>query len=825
VHPVIVDAGMSYGLSIKQDSNNPAYYQIYVLFYPRFVLWNPYNVTLNASSYAVQMGLSTELQPRVWNNGVEKSRHLISGNMVPQQNAYEWFSDGSSPYRFVGNNSSNPPGAPTFYIPSTSFEPGESLLFTADAGSAPDKAIIWTASGSLGQYPLSCSVPGNQILQNCFALPTNRYVRVEANENVNNYKFSIEFNIWGTNPTKNKFSRLWKINNSNVSNRPIDISSNATPLQHINLMENGWGGSEFPGSYSLASKQIELVQLNQSGQRQPFPWRKYGERVQWFVDTLENAAPAIAAGSSGNVAIPFLNHNMFSGANLRANWHVRGPAEIALRLQISGTGSNYGRYVHGLFIDDLLGWDWNNYLPTSASNGKNRVSPFGNPTVFGDMTYPLFDLPQSGLPLLSLGALQHVPVSNFYWHPSYAIGNGQADMRVARNRTVNFVSTNQWMNLGFPKNPSTRADAWQRNRQTVGSVNNDDQSFLYDLSYEANYALWDRYFLSTIPASYAAGTTIPNTRMSPLGTDSSTITALKDGNQAASRLMLKGAFNINSTSEAAWAAWLGSMRENPAMQVFLNDGSSTQANNAFSRLLWPHNEEYQQNDESKQSTWSGYRKLTDLEIQQLAKQIVVEVKRRGPFISLTDFVNRRLVDPPSGSGSETVLSATGLKGTLQAAIDRTDINQTLKNRFPIAKLEYDAQTVSNMQKKHGSAYPDLRWTALSGIKPDHNHFPDSKLTGAPGYLTQADLLQKLGSSISARSDTFVIRTYGESRDASGSILAQAWAECVVQRTPEPIKPDPSTNNLDPEPPTNPGDPDFGRRFQIVSFRWLTSNEI
>jgi len=823
VHPVIVDAGMSYGLSIKQDSNNPTYYQIYVLFYPRFILWNPYNVTLNASSYAVQIGLSTELQPKVWNDGTTKKLYRITGQEAPQQNAYEWFSDPASPYRFVGNTSSNPPGAPTFYIPSTSFEPGESLLFTADAGSAPDRAVIWTASGSLGQYPLSCSVPGNRILQNCFALPTNRYVKVEANENVNNYRFSIDLGIWGNQQTKNLFSRLWKTNNSNASDRPIDISSNAMPLQLVNMTENGYTASDIPGSYNVPSKQIELLQLNQPGSRQPFPWRKHGQRVQWFVDTPANKDPITAATSTGLAAIPFLDHNMFSGANLRADWNVRCPAEFALRIQGAGGSSNYARYVHGPFIDDLLGWDWSVYPPASASNGKNRVSPFGNPTDFGDMIYPVFDLPQSGLPLLSLGALQHVPVSNFYWHPSYAIGNGQADMRVARNRTVNFISSNQWLDLGF----SRPVDAWLLNRQNLN-----DQSFLYDLSYEANFALWDRYFLSTIPSSYAAGTTIPNSRMSPLGTASSTITALKDGNQAASRLMLKGAFNINSTSEAAWTAWLGSMRENPAMQVFLNDGSSTQANNAFSRLLWPHKEEYQQDDESKQSTWSGYRKLTDPEIKQLAKQIVAEVKRRGPFISLADFVNRRLTDPPSNSGSETDLSATGLKGTLQAAIDRTDINKKLKERFPIAKVEYVPQA-NHKQKAYGNTYPDLRWAAMSGtvgavnlgIKPDHNHLPGSKLTGAPGYLTQADLLQKLGSSISARSDTFVIRAYGESRDASGAILAQAWAECVVQRTPEPIKPDQNTNNLDPEPPTNPGDPDFGRRFQIVSFRWLTSNEI
>ena len=50
--------------------------------------------------------------------------------------------------------------------------------------------------------------------------------------------------------------------------------------------------------------------------------------------------------------------------------------------------------------------------------------------------------------------------------------------------------------------------------------------------------------------------------------------------------------------------------------------------------------------------------LTDAEIDKLADNIVIEVRRRGPFMSIADFVNRRLTN-----------QATGLKGPLQAAID------------------------------------------------------------------------------------------------------------------------------------------------------------
>ena len=51
--------------------------------------------------------------------------------------------------------------------------------------------------------------------------------------------------------------------------------------------------------------------------------------------------------------------------------------------------------------------------------------------------------------------------------------------------------------------------------------------------------------------------------------------------------------------------------------------------------------------------------LTRDELEALASGIVREVKRRGPFLSLAEFVNRRL-------GQESDLT---LKGAVQAAID------------------------------------------------------------------------------------------------------------------------------------------------------------
>jgi hypothetical protein len=98
--------------------------------------------------------------------------------------------------------------------------------------------------------------------------------------------------------------------------------------------------------------------------------------------------------------------------------------------------------------------------------------------------------------------------------------------------------------------------------------------------------------------------------------------------------------------------------------------------------------------------------------------------------------------------------------------------------------------------------------------------PGSKAWGAPVFLTQADVLQAIGSSLSARSDTFVIRAYGDAV-VNGKVRARAWCEAVVQRLPDPIRADDSGIN----PDVKSEYPDFGRRFKIVSFRWLTPDEV
>jgi len=77
-----------------------------------------------------------------------------------------------------------------------------------------------------------------------------------------------------------------------------------------------------------------------------------------------------------------------------------------------------------------------------------------------------------------------------------------------------------------------------------------------------------------------------------------------------------------------------------------------------------------------------------------------------------------------------------------------------------------------------------------------------------------------------RADTFVIRVCGESLDSSGRLLARAFAEAVVQRVADYVNPvDAPTLNVYDAATANAMNKSFGRRIKLVSFRWLSPQEV
>ena len=86
-------------------------------------------------------------------------------------------------------------------------------------------------------------------------------------------------------------------------------------------------------------------------------------------------------------------------------------------------------------------------------------------------------------------------------------------------------------------------------------------------------------------------------------------------------------------------------------------------------------------------------------------------------------------------------------------------------------------------------------------------------------MIQSDLLNRLAPSITVRGDTFKIRTYGGV--TVGTQPVKAWCEAVVQRGHDFVDAsDASTDSA-----LNDTNQAFGRRFNIVSLRWLTEAEL
>ena len=349
---------------------------------------------------------------------------------------------------------------------------------------------------------------------------------------------------------------------------------------------------------------------------------------------------------------------------------------------------------------------------------------------------------------------------------------------------------------------------------------------LLDHSVLANHALYDGFYFSTFATDggtpgdafdgFMAGTrTLAAQTFQPylpFGTTAKdAATALfssgkpkSDAYKNAARYQLvRGPFNVNSTSVNAWKAKLASMRGSTAPILTLLAGTKTQQATKntpiFPMALLNSTacdlSQDPSTDAGRENRWNGFRQLTDAELDTLAKRIVDEVKSRGPFLSMSEFVNRRV-------GADSVLTR---RGALEAAIEASGINNgTFTNQLPI---------------RDG----DIADPAIYGFKTPAV-VTGNPAAGAPGWICQGDLMRVLEPSATVRSDTFVIRVCGESKH--GGQVIRAYAEAVCQRVPEYVEPvtagaagDAAGTDLS---RTNKI---FGRRVQLVSFRWLSRKEI
>ncbi|QYY37235.1 hypothetical protein [Ruficoccus sp. ZRK36] len=752
VLPVVARMQVCIGLRFDQhtitNSITGATENVYsptILLKPIVALYNPYNVTLNpgldASGSLVTNIFQWESSPTL--------NITVGGNTTVSFSLQEIFS--SKERQSIGYKAAK---YLSFKLPNTDLQPGETRYFTFANDSLrstfeatlESSASLWDESQGYLQLPLydtskdetTCWVAtvdglSEDVSSGDFGLTANEITQLQAQDSSDIVTITFDkINGGALRLSTNNFLNDVQAKNK-YAIRFVSLASSSLPT----------GVAPAPQSFTVASK-VPVGSYSNGANPILASWG-FGLRT------------ANEAGTQTRTLID---------SNLRA---VTGHMGLE---DPSGSFNFMGLYSGEIEGSETYGFVTTDPLPQISDMG--RLSGFwGNSTTAngGTERVVLFDIPRE--PILSLGAFQHANLGRYNTDPTYIVGHSFAPFRL--KSLNNPYSTNFAGKSGY--------DIW-------------------DLSWLINQQLWDSYYFSTIPDdldqsqldTLTDGTAALNNHRLSLYVDAKTITPLELTDTAddadtfyknATHLMVNGAFNINSTSVAAWKSLLGSLKELEIPQYAkqgsnagLYTGTQTEADTAISHLPNPVNTAYSSGDSA--TYWSGYRSLSDSELNDLAQAIVTEIEARGsPFANLAEFVNRPLEN-----------SANGKAGLLQRAIDAAGLNNS------VASSSISGQSLPG----------EVTHDELNG---------SNQGVGFTSYLTQADILQALGPVLSARSDTFVIRSYGDATSPlTGSIQARAWCEAIVQRLP-----DETVNGRDML------DRDANRRFVIVSFRWLNENEI
>ncbi|MGB2351895.1 MAG: hypothetical protein ACPH9O_09745, partial [Akkermansiaceae bacterium] len=449
--------------------------------------------------------------------------------------------------------------------------------------------------------------------------------------------------------------------------------------------------------------------------------------------------------------------------------------------------------------------------PRNAFWGKSYDST-------GQTSVPMSNIPSS--PLISLVDFGHANLGTMAEDPFHSVGNSQHSAVISPIAPYGTVQTGG-------------------GEQTHGTG--------IDLSWLVNDALFDRYFLSgiapeydhngsggayretgslndTLERLYGIDPTDPTQTVDPDTAQASPVMeAHVPAGKTAEEIVIeltptstnhdvykkiaayclqKGSFNINCADANTWGRFF--RRSLSGASIKFTDGTSDSRGGYFG---FPSSSSPTPTvGTGTRQTWSGWSRLVlSGQINNLANNIANEVKKRGPFMSVSDFVNRKV-------GGSTITDQHR-KGAVQAAVDTMTINGLVYTSAGGVTTDYG---------KHSPLVPSTTQSADTA-------------TGIPGSVTQANVLRALAPRLSARSDTFRIRGYGEVRDASDNIVAMAMCEALVQRLPEYVDPDTNPDYNEPWDEFDPAAPanetlnatnqKYGRRFEIRSFRWLGESEI
>ena len=752
---------LSIGLSAEPATLN----EIRLIITPVVTLWNPYNVALEIEGAVVYPWMDSAYYPKwtYYKDGAQtgtNSSHLAS--MLATQFVSVGHARQVNPYFFasITPNGSGTAGSGN----SIRFQPGEVRVFMPADSVA--KELITTESirnRSLNLRPVDSLSQFS--LRGGFAVPTKNPANNSGFSRVlaDGESIKVEFSANGIYPfgVGLEDATRTRLANPGVTDRGQSV----TDVQTVNFIGSGATGT-------MTSAQLTFAEVVDPATRQPFG----------MIETYHRVAHDAVAYRRSDLVYTTNPRQAFVNRYLTTGEFLAGPHYETRLTPVSNL----------------------NQVLQVANGGRDSYYGATNSSATGMTHLSFFDAPRA--PLLSLAAFQHADLSGTSYSTANQVANSCASAYLKNDKVAEIT----------PSATVTIPGAAASYARAIMPV--------YDYSYLANESLWDAFFFSGAaptlqPGSVSGSPSVWDSDVARVTQDyKNTLTKFIDDPsnnplrdprmrfhagsattgglktelvkpegclQIAAHLQVDGAFNINSTSEKAWSAFLSGMRdlkfdviEDPKSPSQTSSNSLGDDNTAFPRLRNPLG--------TANDHWMGFRSLTDTQVTDLAKKLVAQVRTRGPFLSLGEFVNRRIDS-----------SNMSLKGAIQAAIDETGFNSAaLYDTFDTSGYPADGKA---------------------------NISPPNTGVGIPGYLTQADVLQSIAPVMTARSDTFTLRGYGEAKDSSGKVLASTWCEAVVQRMPEFIDPGdpPHTAMAD----LNQSNRTFGRRFSIVSFRYLAKSEV
>jgi len=822
----------------SREDPNPETHRLYVGVTPAMTFWNPHNVPIvmnlgNPELYSIFMRhrpvpMQIRIQKSDSPDGAATQTHTIQLNRITNNQQDELFTV------FISGN-----------YPAV-FQPGETKVFSLQYTSEtnPDEGneeldFYLRGTGYRFAEPF---VPTLELIPGWnperFIRPTTRQATARAGE-VFNFRASdyISAEIVAGSSTdldlhvsqksrhiRNQARTRWGYRSYNIMSRMNSDATFKNNLAHLGfppIAANGMPSSA-QRSFRVLPRRAQRI-INSMGDpgnlRDDLPEHFFYYGVKAATETHDASGMTLASGGTGRrfPARPFLHSSPIApvlidsldGASLYNygwNWFAE-PVDEGLLVNLPISRNNYGYFGGGYTAELGTTHVVQQHLPLTppisiAGLSDARLGGFSLATEptndnGGENQQRVTAVGHAGLAPTALQA-----VGNSYAHP-----NIRADRAVAT-----------WSRTLMQGTTSSRP--------------------LADHSYLANKALWDKFFFSSIfPQStnvriFERNLTVralserfflgeddfrlPNPRLVPYK-DNMTEARLNQllnkyevftggfADKIAAHMMVHGPFNINSTSETAWKALLTSLKGKPVSyldpgsslsnRISLSDStpSGVPANSGVVSNLGTYTGSPSNPNDPRQ--WLGSRELTDTEIDELAEAIVRHVKIRGPFLSLSEFVNRRL------DRQNTDLA---LKGALQAALDdpRVSINAGFRNA---------TRNFSRAEKSYvNAAFPE----ALDG----------PIAYGSTAYVDQADILKHFPAALTPRGDTFVIRAYGDALDASGRVIARAWCEATVQRLPDYVDPvdDSHLTNAALRSATNRS---YGRKLEVTRFRWLNPSEI